>query len=181
MSSTAQRSCAYSMSCSSASASTPLLSASFARGLSSDVNSSVSAGSTSLSRKLPSVTRKGRASLRDCLMRSLTLIFVLTGSPLARAASRALMTFFNGIVCSSLPWRPLTQGRRLARIIRIDLRHPVYEQRVRHREHHRSDEEPDDPEGDEPADDAHEDQQQRQVGAPLDQQRAQEVVERGAE
>ena len=61
------------------------------------------------------------------------------------------------------------------------LGHPVGEQRIRDRQHHRPDEEPDDAESDEPSDHAREDQQQRQVGAALDQQRPQEVVERHAE
>src|SRR5262247_2663575 len=66
------------MSCSSASAETPMASASLARGLSSDVKSSVSSGSISFRRNLPSVTRKGLASLRAVLISffiSLLLIF----------------------------------------------------------------------------------------------------------
>ena len=55
-------------------------SASLARGLSSDVNSSVSSGSMSLRRNLSSVTRKGLASLRAFLIRFfISLLF--TGSP----------------------------------------------------------------------------------------------------
>ncbi len=49
----------------------------------------------------------------------------------------------------------------------VALRHPVDEQRVRDRQHHRPDEEPGDAEGDEPTDYAREDQQQRQVGTVL--------------
>ncbi len=57
-----------------------MASASLARGLSSDVNSSVSPGSMSLRRKLSSVTRKGLANLRALLIRFfISLLF--TASP----------------------------------------------------------------------------------------------------
>src|SRR5262245_46780473 len=59
--------------------------------------------------------------------------------------------------------------------------HPLGQERVRDREHHRPDEEPDDPEGDEPADHAREDQEKRQVGPPPDQDWPKEVVECPAE
>src|SRR5881392_4223188 len=63
----------------------------------------------------------------------------------------------------------------------VALGHPIDEEGVRHRKHHRPDEEPDHPEGDEPADHADEDQQEWQVGAAPDQDGAKEVVERPAE
>src|SRR5262249_35772544 len=61
------------------------------------------------------------------------------------------------------------------------LGHPLDEERVRDREHHRPDEEPDDPEGDQATDHAGEDQEERQVGPPSDEDGSQEVVERAAE
>src|SRR5512145_1623173 len=65
------------MSCSSASASTPMASASLARGLSSDVKSSVSPGSMSFRRNRSSVTRKGLANLRAVLIRVfISLLFM---------------------------------------------------------------------------------------------------------
>src|SRR5262245_10484281 len=69
---TAQQSCAYSMSWSWASASTPSARTSFERGLSSEPKSSVSAESKSFRRNpSPSVTLKGFASALDRLMSSL--------------------------------------------------------------------------------------------------------------
>src|SRR5262245_20287796 len=68
------------MSWSSARSVMPVARASFARGLSSEENSSVSPGSMSFRRKLSSVTRKGLASLRACLIRYF-ISFLFTRSP----------------------------------------------------------------------------------------------------
>src|SRR5947207_2019993 len=74
--STAHLSCAYSLSCNSSNAVTPVASASFARGLSASlVNSSVSSGSTSLRRKsFPLLMRNGSANSRALLMISFVFI-----------------------------------------------------------------------------------------------------------
>ena len=55
---------------------------------------------------------------------------------------------------------------------------PGLEQRIGHRQHHRPDKYPDQPEAEQAADDAGKNQQQRQIGAFLDEDRAQEIVQR---
>src|SRR5215471_10670399 len=78
------------MSCSSASACTPIASASLARGLSSAWRSSMSAGSTSLNRKaLPFVMRKGSENLLDLLITS--LVFMSSSPSHLPAASERLV------------------------------------------------------------------------------------------
>src|SRR5207237_5417452 len=74
--STAHLSCAYSLSCNSAKAVTPVANASFALGLSASlVKSSVSSGSRSLRRKfLPLLMRNGLASSLALLMISFVFI-----------------------------------------------------------------------------------------------------------
>ena len=53
---------------------------------------------------------------------------------------------------------------------------PGIQQGVAHRQHHGVDEETDDPQCQQAADDPHQNEDQRQVGATLDQEGAQEVV-----
>src|SRR5258705_4483729 len=75
--STDQRSRAYSLSCSSASASTPRAKASLARGLSADLSPPVSPGSTSFNRNFrPLSTRYGLENLRDAFLIRLRFIKV---------------------------------------------------------------------------------------------------------
>src|SRR5262249_1023781 len=86
--------------CNSASASTPLASASFARGLSSELKSRVSPGSMSLRRNLfPFETRNGSV---NCLARSITsFFFILTHKLLIEishlpAAAKCLVDLHDG-------------------------------------------------------------------------------------
>ena len=76
---------------------------------------------------------------------------------------------------ASLRASPFPQDRRRLPESR---RHPLLEQGIGDGEHHRSDEEPHDAEGNQSADHAGKDQQQRNVGSPLDQQRPDDIVER---
>src|SRR5262249_6919361 len=70
------------MSCSSASASMPFVSASLARGLSSEPRPSVSRGSTSRSRKRrPSSMRNGFANRRARLRSPFFMVVLLSSSP----------------------------------------------------------------------------------------------------
>src|SRR5262249_18718767 len=61
------------------------------------------------------------------------------------------------------------------------LPYQIDEQRICYRQYHRADEESGDAEGDQPTNHARKDQQEREVGTVLDQQRAQKVVEGPAE
>src|SRR6266404_7189685 len=101
MRSTALLSWAYSLSCNSARAVTPVASASFALGLSASlVNSSVSFGSTSLRRKsLPLLMRNGLANSRALLM--ISFVFI---------SFQGLITTFQ---------RRLMVGNRVDRLIQV--------------------------------------------------------------
>src|SRR5262245_26585715 len=97
------------MSCSSASASIPFASASFARGLSSEVNSSSSPGSKSFSRKRsPFVTRKSFARLRASLITCFSFM---------SSSSWGGSLFFLGVRGSARLHEPICGELRLPRVV----------------------------------------------------------------
>src|SRR5260221_12470185 len=109
------------------------------------------------------------------------------GAPLS-FTSFTLSTGVKGLSASLMPSSDTSSGR-LPITMRIDrslglscgVAEPGLEQRVAHCQHDRPDEDADQAEADEAADHPGEDEQQRQVGAALDEDRPHDVVDGGGD